>query len=325
MDEQPIKLEKGIFILSLDTELAWGSHGEEKYMQYYRKERQVINELLSLFEKYKIKATWAMVGHLFLDSCRPINGVKHPEIVRPKCGWLKGDWFDVDPISNIQKANEWYGKDIVYKILNCKARQEIGCHTFSHVVVDDKDCEPECLDSELKVCRNLAWQQGVGLKSFVFPKNMVAHLDVLKKNKFLCFRGENDNWYKNFPAKLKKAIHVFDNYLMLPTRAVSPEKQEGIWNLAGSYFYVHKDGWAKFLPISFRVAKSKSGIKKAVQQKKIFHLWFHPFNIASSPKKLLAGLEKIFSYVNLWREKGSLENLTMGETAEYLNSMNHSS
>jgi len=321
MIEQQIKLEKGIFILSLDMELAWGTRGEKKLMPYHAKERQIVDELLALFEKYKIKATWAMVGHLFLDSCRPINGVKHPEIVRPNYSWLKGDWFSIDPASNIQKAGEWYGKDIVYKILNCKIPQEIGCHTFSHLIVGDKGCQPECFDSELKVCQNLAWQQGVGLKSFVFPKNMVGHLDVLKENKFLCFRGQNDAWYKNFPAKLRKAAHIFDNYLMLPTRATVPEKQEGIWNIAGSYFYVHKDGWAKFLPVSFRVAKSKAGIKKAVQQEKIFHLWFHPFNIASSPKELLAGLEKIFSYVNFWREKGSLENLTMGETSEYLNSL----
>jgi hypothetical protein len=113
--------------------------------------------------------------------------------------------------------------------------------------------------------------------------------------------------------------HVIDNYLILPTRVTVPQKQEGIWNLAGSYFYVHRDGWAKLLPAAFRVAKSKSGIKKAVQQKKIFHLWFHPFNLVSSQKDLMAGLEKIFFYVNSLCLEGKLENLTMGETAEHLN------
>ena len=319
MEELPIKLEKGIFILSLDMELAWGMRGAKYMMPRFAKEREIIDALLALLEKYKLKATWAMVGHLFLDSCRPINGVKHPEIVRPTYNWLKGDWFDIDPASNIQKAPAWYGRDIVYKILNCKVGQEIACHTFSHMLIGDSGCSAETFESELKVSRNLAWQQGVGLKSFVFPKNMAAHLDTLAKNKFICFRGANDNWYKNFPSQPKKLAHVLDNYFLLPTRATAPQKIEGLWNLAGNYFYVHRDGWAKLLPVSFRVAKSKVGIKNAVQQKKIFHLWFHPFNMVSGRKDLLAGLEKILFYVNSLSLAGKLENLTMGETAEYLN------
>src|SRR4030042_4689221 len=306
MDEQEIKLPKGIFILSLDMELAWGTRGEKKLMGHYAKERQIIDSLLFLFEKYRIKATWAMVGHLFLDNCRPINGVNHPEIVRPNYKWLKGDWFDIDPASNIEKTPEWYGKDIVYKILNCRVAQEIGCHTFSHISVGEPGCAADAFDSVLKVCRNLSWHQGVGLKSFVFPKNMIGHLKTLQENNFLCFRGVNKNWYKYFPEKLKMIAHAIDNYFILPAPAVSPIQEKGIWNLAGSYFYVHKSGWARFLPVSFRVAKSKAGIKKAVQQCKVFHLWFHPFNLASSPEELLAGLEKIFAYVNSWRRKGML-------------------
>ena len=308
-----IKLDKAIFIVSLDTELAWGTRGDKKYQNHYRKTREIIDKLLDLFTKYEIKATWAIVGHLFLDKCEKVDGVAHPAIISPR-----SDWFDVDPASDINQASEWYGKDIVAKILACPIKQEIGCHTFSHI--DVPRCNRECFVSELDECQKLAGQLNLELKSFVYPKNRVAMTDVLAEKKFLCYRDRDANWFRNFEERLRKLAHAIDNYLCLPIKATVPKKVNGIWSLPGSYFYIHKDGWAKFIPIKFRVKKSIAGTNSAVEKKQIFHLWFHPFNLASDPEGLLRGLEEIFIYFKSLQEKGLIENLTMGETADYLNS-----
>lgn len=314
-----IKLDKAKFILSLDTELAWGTRGHKPYQDYYHRTRDIVDKLLLLFQKYKIKATWATIGHLFLDSCSLENNVKHPEIVRPAYSWHSGDWFDVDPVTDHSTDPLWYGKDIIHKIKDCSVKQEIGCHTFSHMIVDDPECTEDCFESELKACRNLAEKIGIDLRSFVFPKNMVAHLSVLDRNNFMVYRGKDKNWYHGFPRIIGKIAHVFDNYLSIPSPAVLPEYRAGLLNIPGSYFYPHRHGWAKFLPVSFRVYKVKSGIRQAVGQKKIFHLWFHPFNIASDEIGLLKGLENIFEVVNDFRKSGLLDNVTMGEFAAQLN------
>ena len=39
--------------------------------------------------------------------------------------------------------------------------------------------------------------------------------------------------------------------------------------------------------------KSVCGLHKASKEKKIFHLWFHPFNLASNPAVLLPALEEV--------------------------------
>jgi peptidoglycan/xylan/chitin deacetylase (PgdA/CDA1 family) len=279
----------------------------------------MVDRLLDLFIKYDIKATWAIVGHLFLDKCEKINGVVHPEVIRPKYRWLEDDWFNIDPASDIHTAPAWYGKDIVEKIINCRIKQEIGCHTFSHIDVGEVGCTKECFASELKECQALADKFGLKLKSFVYPRNRVALANILRDYKFSCFRDRDDNWFKNYRNRLRKLGHAIDNYLRLPIKATAPKKIYGVWSLPGSYFYVHSDGWAKFLPISFRVKKAEMGIDSAVERKQIFHLWFHPFNLASDPDGLFRGLEEIFIYFKLLRAKGLITNLTMGETADYLN------
>ena len=89
-------LEKGVFTLSLDFELIWGTAdlGLDQFKKLCLIEREtVIDRLLQLFEKYQFPATWAILGHLFLDRCE----AAHPEIVRSEFGWLKEDWFAHDP------------------------------------------------------------------------------------------------------------------------------------------------------------------------------------------------------------------------------------
>lgn len=315
---EEIKLQKGLFILSLDVELAWGMRGDRSFFRDFEREREIIKKILKLLERYNIKATWAIVGHLFLEGCKQKNGVKHSEIIRPKYKWLDSDWFDIDPCSDINKDSLWYGKDIIAYIKKCATFQEVGSHTFSHIIVGDEGCSKECFSSELQASKKSAEKEGINLESFVFPQNKIDHLDVLKDHGFITFRGVDENWYRSFHKTLKKIAHFMDNYFMIQPQAVLPKIEGGILNIPGSYFYVHKRGWAKFLPVSFRVKKSIFGIEKAVKQKKIFHLWFHPFNIASDEIGLLAGLEEIFKFVADEIKKGNIDNLTMGELANIL-------
>jgi len=310
-----IELSKGTFILSLDTELAWGTRGQIKFKPSYEGTRAVIKELLELFERYQIKATWAVVGHLFLRECKPIDGVKHPELKRPLYKKQDEDWFAVDPSTDILQDPYWYGEDIVKQIKECSIPQEIGCHSFSHVVVDDLEYTDEWFSSELETCKILAQQEGVSLESFVYPENRIGRLEVLSKHGFSSYRGKDKNWYRFFPKTLRKIAHVIDNYFIVTAPVVMPKMKKGLINIPGSYFYPHKMGWAKFLPIKNRVRKAEYGIRKAAKENKVFHLWFHPFNIASDPKKLLSGIEEILKVVSELREKGLVENLTMKEVA----------
>ncbi len=194
-----------------------------------------------------------------------------------------------------------------YQSLNLPG--EMAYHTFSHL--DAPTATPEAFVADLS-------QRPGQVKSFVFPENKVAHLPLLAANGFLVYRGPNQNWYKNFPGILRKLAHGLDNYFLIPAPAVSVRRENGLINIPGSYFYVHRQGWARWLPPSFRVKKVLAGIKQAIRERKAFHLWTHPFNLATDPEGLLSGLEEIFQYVREQREKGVLDNLTLGDFAQWL-------
>jgi hypothetical protein len=92
----------------------------------------------------------------------------------------------------------------------------------------------------------------------------------------------------------------------------------GIWNLPASYFYVSGARWGKLIPGSLRVFKARQGLRLAARKRRLFHLWFHPFNLADNTDMWLKGLESIFAEVSRYRDGGLLENFTMGEAATEL-------
>src|ERR1700760_2591278 len=100
MRTQPvIELPSGIFTISLDFELIWGTLDKPKHVRFRRlcaiERDEVIDRLLALFNEYRVSATWCTVGHLFLD---------------PKRG---------GPRANGADAPIFYGRDLVEKIRNC--------------------------------------------------------------------------------------------------------------------------------------------------------------------------------------------------------------
>jgi hypothetical protein len=314
-------LKRGVFILSLDTELAWGSvHGGSlpRREALFRQTRPCISRLLILLERYQIRATWALVGHLFLEECRPVNGIKHPEIIRPKYPWYPDDWFLPDPCSRLEDAPMWYGRDIVQQIKNCPVPQEIGCHAFSHIRVGEAGCSRECFASELKACRVEAEKLGLNLQSFVFPRNSVGHLDALTEAGFLAYRGVTPGVFEDLPGIAGRIYRQMGRLIPLTPPVVLPKREHGIWNIPASYFYPSShQGW-KVLPGLSRVYKVKKGLERAVKKRSIFHLWFHPFNLASQPDRLFSELETVFSDVCRHRDAGKLDILTMGELARRL-------
>lgn len=302
------------FVLSIDTELAWGTRGDAFYRTDYERTRDVIGRLLALLARYEIPATWAVVGHLFLDSCaRDAKGVLHPEIVRPE-GWTgKNDWFLMDPGTSRLHDPIWYGDDVIDLIKSCAYPQEIGSHSFSHFYADA--CSRESFASDTAEAVRVSREAEVAPVAYVFPQNRVNHLDVLREQGFTCYRGSDENWYRRLPKLLKKVAHMVDDYFIPTAPAVQPRLESGLVNIPGSWFYGHARGWAKYLPVRMRVAKVKAGLRAAMNEKGVFHLWFHPFNLASDPEGLLQGLEDIFKYVQELRVAGKLETSSMGQLA----------
>ena len=303
------KLDKPIFIISLDIELIWGYISEPTHKSISlmkndgNKVRGCIDILLNLFKKHNIPATWAVVGHLFLDHCECEDGIPHKDMPR-----FKEDWYFADPCTDIQKDPLYYGKDIVEKIVSNRIEHEIGYHSFSHVVFSE--CSREVAEAEIKIGNKLAKDFGIALKSFVFPENKIGHIDVLKENGFKIYRGENLGRYDSNQRFLVRKFNGGIDKIIAPPAEL--KWMNGIWEIPSSMYFCDPQIKFSVLP------RAKIGLYRAMISKKVFHIWLHPHNLLLYPS-LKEYLDKFLGVVAKKRDEGKIEVMTMGEFAGYLN------
>lgn len=305
-------MDRGVFTLSLDFELIWGTladYGPGGFERAVERERsEVFDRLLELLTEFEVPATWCVLGHLFLGSCSAVDGVKHPEIVPP--GGMSGNqWFTHDPCTDERRDPLYYGLSLVEKIRACAVPQELGGHSFSHTLFGDRLTMRETAASELAECRRLAAELGLELRSFAFPQNNVGHLDVLPEFGYTSYRGREPVWYERPRAGAVRRIgHLWD-VLAARTPPVSEpiEALPGLWNLPGSMMYFPMHGLRRHLPVSWRVKRAVKGLDRAARERRIFHLWFHPTNLAVEPERMLAGLRSIFEHAAGLRRDGVIE------------------
>jgi peptidoglycan/xylan/chitin deacetylase (PgdA/CDA1 family) len=148
---------RGTFCLSIDLELAWGNWdrltpGDLKNCAEL--ERPIAAAVLALFDRYDIPATWAVVGRLLEKTA---GGPKLP-----------GD------------ESAWYAPDIIEKIKAAKTPQEIGSHGFAHIYY--AECGAEAASADLAAAKRVHAAHGLPFSSFVFPRNQVAHLELLARS-----------------------------------------------------------------------------------------------------------------------------------------------
>jgi hypothetical protein len=313
----------GTFILSLDTELVWGSidHSTaEEFDHRYPDGRGTIADILDLLDRHQISATWAVVGHLFLGACeRGPTGLAHPDLLRPTHSWHVGDWLSTDPCTDRATDPVWYGDDIIDMLQSARMPQEIGCHSFSHVIFGDPGCTPEVASSELAECVRLAARQAVDLQSFVFPRNVEGHHEVLRAHGIRAFRGADPNWYRRLPGPFRRMAHLADEAAGIrPPVSSASETLPGLWNIPGSMLLLSRVGVRRFVPIRARSRKAKSGLRQAVREGKVFHLWCHPCNLTVDRHAMLGALDEILKEAAALREAGQLTIRTMGALAAEL-------
>lgn len=330
-----MRYEKGIFLLDIEIELAWGlieektDHEAKQRMRAVSLEvRRRLDEILLLLDKYQIPVTWGILGHVALDHCKTLE-MPHPDMPRPSYKWMRKDWYEHDPCKTLAEEPAFYGKDIVDKVIHWASRNttphDIACHSFSHQLFGDPGCSEEVAEAELKKCLGILEENyGVCPKVFIFPRDFSGHLDVLRKNGFIAFRGQIPRiiTYSESPKGILNTMLKYASfasywasfYLSVAPPVVQHSIERGLVNILGSMCYNKKP----FIPLGLIRSKAMKGIARAVKEKKIFHLYTHLINFGEAPdiKAFLKGFEEILAYSDLLRSKNQLTITTIREFVE---------
>jgi peptidoglycan/xylan/chitin deacetylase (PgdA/CDA1 family) len=309
------------FALTLDTELIWGSFDHTDTATFARKYgdyRGTVRRILELLDRYEVPATWAVVGHLFLDECsRDERGRAHAEMAHPRQTGRAADWFADDPCTSLARDPWWYGVDILDAIQGSRIQHEIGSHSFSHPRFSDPAMTAQMVRSDLEACLSLAKKRGIALRSFVFPRNSEGHHELLREYGFRAYRGLEPAWHLKLTGGIGRAARLLDQVAgVAPPVSRPTERLPGLWNIPGSAFLSHRAGLRRAIPAASRVRKAKAGVRRAQATGGVFHLWTHPFNIASDPPYMVAILDQILRHVVGRRDAGKLVIEPMAAIAE---------
>ena len=247
--------------------------------------------------EHEIAATWAVVGHLYLDHCeRDGNQGPHPEITSPSYRWMKEDWYDLDPGTDVTRDPTWYGPDLIDAIERCRFPQEIGSHSFGHLIVGDPDCTDEAFASDLEAAIAVSVARGRRPTSFVYPRNDIGHLDVLSRAGFTSFRGPRpDGPGPIRPSMVDDLVDVPQTYLFDPDSAKARRMGTALW----SRNVTHR-------------------LRRAVADRSLFHLWFHTHNLAENPSRAFTALNRLLADARRMIDAGDLRNSSMGQVTEIM-------
>lgn len=316
--------QKGAFVISLDFELYWGVRDKrtlESYKENLLGVRFAMPALLKLFGKYKIHATWTIVGFLFfetrdellkgLPSNRPVyaNGQLSPY------GYLNS-------IGNNEKEDPFHFAPSLIKMISACPDQEIGSHTFSHYYCLEKGQDANTFRDDMKAMVKVAEKNNLDFESLSFPRNQFnrEYLSICKEIKIKSYRGNEPSWIYSArsgeeESSLRRALRFMDAYFNLSGHncySFDEISRENPFNIPSSRFLRPYSDRSKILE-SLRLRRILSSLTYAAKKGLVYHLWWHPHNFGVDLEKNISFLKSILEHYLKLQKAFGMESLNMRE------------
>lgn len=302
-------------VISLDLELSWGSFDSRFGPELINMARWTHDEgvprLLEHLTRNQLSASWAIVGAMMRPSLPDVSvlpEVHYAHFPRP--------WFSyVPPGANETTNPEWFGASLVRMIQAAQPQQEIGFHSFSHVLFGWNGMSQQRAVAEFQACAQIAREYGFSPDSFVYPRNSIGYIDELRKAGFDCYR-EVDELSWHLPSrKLTKAAAVLADFAGAGPRCVAPQMKHGLVAIPGSLMIRYAGGWRRFIPDASRLRRLRKGLQAVRRNGGVFHVWFHPENLHAERPRLENVVAAFLNELGALVRQGEVRCLTMGRLA----------
>jgi len=303
--------DRGIVVLSLDTEQLWGyfDHmSEARFEAQYPDALEAHEKLLARLCAARISATWFVVGGMTLPGTQ---GPRDGRLAGLPAGWVAGI-----PEGCETTAPLWYRQSFIGRLRDSRPRQEIGLHAgLTHFIWTDARATREVVRWELAEGVKALLNSSIQPRSFSFSRDQEAHYDLLPAHGIRCFRGRTPVFASQLGPTIPGALlRVVDELMRAGPPPVWPrETLPGLWNLPSSLFlYPIGPARTSLLPIRSRIQRFNRGIEAAARCRGIFHFCLHPENLAESPQGFSL-FDELLERLDRARSNGDVEVLTVGE------------
>lgn len=237
--------------------------------------------ILDILEEYEIPATFAFVG-AFTESREEFLDVTLP-FLSPD-GYF--NWLEYSKPRIMDKEEEgWFLPELLGMVKERKTH-EIATHGYTHIpfnMLNKSDVK-----IELELVRGWAVKNKIQCSTMVYPRNIIAHQEILKDYGILGYRNspiELLNWrLPKFVKTLAEEIWIFQKSQQI--------KKWSPLEIPGGTFINWHHGLRGCIPPFVSLLKYKNIIKDARLFHRVAHFWLHPHNLLTSPstKKLFREL-----------------------------------
>ncbi len=298
---------KGILVVSLDTELGWGSIENglwciREKRGVFTNTRECVKRLLLFLERNNLPCTWAFVGKMI--AC---NNYPEEELLNPPNQTI------INALANGDEST-FFGDDIFEQVLNSKINHEIAWHSYYHTRFDKDEISKTYAENDLRMAQLIGNKFNLKMKSFVFPQNIGGYYDLCSDYGLKCCRtnelavGSIAELAKiSFRKKLGRYLEAAglkmsqDNFKLLG---------RDCYGMKGSMFFKPPRGKASLAPLMKLIALN--GLKKAIKDRGYYHIYLHPFNFAEIDG-LLDKFTSVLKFAAEERDKGRLLIYTMSD------------
>lgn len=318
---------KGVFTISLDFELLWGVRDKrtiESYGREIKAVHQVLPEMLELFRKYHVKATFATVGLLFARSKEEMISFcpeQKPQYKDPNLSPYNGHF---DLVKELPESDPYhFAPDLIRLIQEKYPEHEIGTHTFSHYYCQEEGQTVADFEADIQAAVAIAEQYDIQLKSIVFPRNQYnqEYLGVCKKYGITHYRGNEKAWYyapqSEIGTSLKKRVfRTADCYINLSghnAHSLVDRRHDGLADICSSRFYRPYNRKGGGILEALKIRRIKRSMTYAAKKGLLYHLWWHPHNFSASNAVNFASLESILKEFHYLENRYGFRSMTMEE------------
>jgi hypothetical protein len=301
----------GAVIISIDFELRWGMRhvlgdASHRYDGCIRRAPQAAALLLDELLRRKLRATWAAVGALACSGWDEYWARAPDSPAYADTSLRIGRAIQrLDPTGELH-----FCRPELLSIANAPG-QELGCHTFSHLLCGRPGSTVGDLDRDLSACTAL-WQElfGRGPVSFVYPCNEQRWTARLSSHGVRVVRTAARGQLCGsipFGRLMGAALDV----VRRPLSHVPSVGAGGIIETEGSRF-------VRFgLPIPLSTSHFERAIAavRALEPGRVLHFWWHPHNLGRDPRGCVDQALPLLDCIARGVEAGRIRSLRMADLA----------
>lgn len=309
----PELFERGVVIVSIDTEQIWGyldCLSEAQFESRFLDAPGAHVKLLARLSEAGVRATWFVVGGLALRDSAGASDRRMSGLLGKGVSLRAGEGAE---------ARLWYCRAFLERLRDASPTQEIGLHGgLTHLIWTDARSTLEVARRELTEGIQALMDMCGRPISFSFARNQEAYYHLLPQHGLRCFRGRPPALAWRLGRTMPGAIlRAADELLRRTPPPVGPvETLPGLWNIPASmFFYPIGPARNRIIGLRSRVERFRRGMETAARHRAVFHFCLHPENLVESPGGF-AVLEEILETLGQARDRGDIEIMTMSDVVD---------